>query len=69
MQFVQKLEQLEKRFEELTQHMADPSVIGDADRYRKVTKEHSELAELVGKYREWKQVEDSLAQARGDAAG
>ena len=65
MQFVQKLEQLEKRFEELTQQMADPSVIGDADRYRKVTKEHSELAELVGKYREWKQVEDSLSQARG----
>ena len=65
MQFVQKLEQLEKRFEELTQQMADASVISDADRYRKVAKEHSELAELVGKYREWKQVEDSLSQARG----
>ena len=65
MQFVQKLEQLEKRFEELTQQMADASVISDADRYRKVAKEHSELADLVGKYREWKQVEDSLSQARG----
>jgi peptide chain release factor 1 len=65
MQFVQKLEQLEKRFEALTQQMADASVISDADRYRKVAKEHSELAELVGKYREWKQVEDSLSQARG----
>ena len=65
MQFVQKLEQLEKRFEELTQRMADPAVITDGDRYRKVTKEHSELAELVGKYREWKQVHDSLSQARG----
>jgi peptide chain release factor 1 len=65
MQFVQKLEQLEKRFEELTQQMADPTVISDGDRYRKVTKEHSELAELVGQYREWKQVNDSLSQARG----
>ena len=65
MQFVQKLEQLEKRFEELTQQMADPAVISDGDRYRKVTKEHSELAELVGQYREWKQVNDSLSQARG----
>src|SRR5579863_10095135 len=65
MQFVQKLEQLDKRFEELTQQMADPAVIGDADRYRKVTKEQSELSELVGKFREWKQVDDSLAQARG----
>ena len=65
MQFVQKLEQLEKRFEELTQQMADPAVISDAERYRKVTKEQSELSELVGKYREWKQVDDSLSQARG----
>ena len=65
MQFAQKLDQLEKRFEELTQQMADPAVIGDGERYRKVTKEHSELAELVGKYREWKQVDDVLSQARG----
>jgi peptide chain release factor 1 len=65
MQFVEKLEQLEKRFEELTQQMADPAVITDGDRYRKVTKEHSELSELVGKYREWKQVDNSLSQARG----
>jgi peptide chain release factor 1 len=65
MQFVQKLEQLEKRFEELSQQMADPAVISDGDRYRKITKEQSELAETVGKYREWKQVDDSLSQARG----
>ncbi len=65
MQFVQKLEQLEKRFEELTQQMADPAVISDSERYRKVTKEQSELSDLVGKYREWKQVDDSLSQARG----
>jgi len=65
MQFAQKLEQLEKRFEELTQQMADPAVISDGDRYRKVTKEQSELSEVVGKFREWKQVDDSLAQARG----
>ena len=64
MQFVAKLEQLEKRFEELTQKMADPAVIGDSDQYRKVTKEQSELSELVGKFREWKKVENSLSQAR-----
>src|SRR5580704_7832694 len=64
MQFAQKLAQLEKRFDELTQKMADPSVISDGDQYRKVTKEQSELSEIVGKYREWKSVEDSLSQAR-----
>ena len=65
MQFVQKLEQLEKRFEELNQQMANPAVISDGDQYRKVAKNRSELEEVVGKFREWKSVEDGLAQARG----
>src|SRR3954454_10116811 len=64
MQFVQKLQQLEKRFEELTQQMADPAVISDSDQYRKVTKAQSELSEVVAKYRQWKKAADSLAQAR-----
>jgi len=64
MQFVQKLQQLEQRYEELTQQMADPAVISDGERYRKVTKEQSEIAEVVAKFREWKQVDDSLSQAR-----
>ena len=64
MQFVQKLEQLEKRFNELNAQMADPSVISDAEQYRKVTKAHSELSDVVGKFREWKKTEDSLSQAR-----
>jgi peptide chain release factor 1 len=64
-QVVQKLDQLEKRFEDLNVQMADPAVIGDADQYRKVTKAHSELSEVVAKYREWKKTADSLAQAKG----
>src|ERR1700704_3785611 len=64
MQFAQKLDQLEKRFDELTQQMADPAVIGDSDLYRKVAKAQSELFDIVAKYRDWKKVEDSLSQAR-----
>ncbi|HEY1496780.1 MAG TPA: peptide chain release factor 1 [Candidatus Solibacter sp.] len=64
MQFAQKLDQLEKRFDELTQQMADPAIISDADQYRKVAKAQSELSDIAAKYREWKKVEDSLAQAR-----
>jgi peptide chain release factor 1 len=64
MQFAQKLAQLEKRHDELTQQMADPVVIGDAEKYRKVTKEQAELSEIVEKYRQWKDVEDALSQAR-----
>ena len=64
MQFVPKLDQLEKRFDELTRQMADPAVIGDAAEYRKVTKAQSDIADVVARYREWKKVDDSLRQAR-----
>ena len=64
MHFRQKLEELEKRFDELTAGMADPAVIGDAEQYRKIAKAHSELSEVVGKFREWKKAEDGLQQAR-----
>src|ERR1043166_6029429 len=64
MQFAQKLDYLEKRFEDLNNQMADAAVIADADQYRKVTKAHSELAEIVAKYREWKKSADALSQAR-----
>ncbi|HLI86001.1 MAG TPA: peptide chain release factor 1 [Bryobacteraceae bacterium] len=64
MQFRQRLDELEKRFEAITARMADPAVIGDAAEYRKVTKAHSELSEVVAKFREWKQAENALSQAR-----
>jgi peptide chain release factor 1 len=65
MQFEQKLKQLEARFQELTDQMADPAVISDGERYRKIAKEQSEIGEVVGKYREWKRLDSALAQARG----
>jgi len=64
MQFVHKLEQLEKRFEELNLQMADPAVIADPDQYRKITKAHSELSEIVARFREWKEFDNRLKQAR-----
>ena len=46
MHLASKLDQLEKRFDELTQQMADPAIISDADQYRKITKAQSELSEI-----------------------
>jgi len=64
MQYTQKLEEIEARFESLTRQMADPAVIGDPEAYRKTAKAHSELTEVVGKYREWKEARNNLEQAR-----
>jgi peptide chain release factor 1 len=65
MQYTRKLDDLEKHFEELTAQMADPAVISDGEQYRKVTKTHSDLSEVVGKYREYKNAASQLEQARG----
>src|SRR6266705_3175771 len=64
MQFAKQLDQIELRFEELSQQLADPEIMSDGDRYRKIAKAHSDLSEMVAKYREWKRIEDDLRQAR-----
>ncbi len=63
MQFTERLEQIEKRFEEMSAQLADPIVINDGDQYRKAAKLHSDLSETVSKYREWKQAHGELQQA------
>lgn len=64
MQFAQRLNESEKRFDELTRQLSDPVVINDGDQYRKAAKSRSDLEEIVGKYREWKRFDDDLSQAK-----
>lgn len=64
MQYLDKLADIEQRFEDLTRQMADPEVIGDNEAYRKTARQQSELQEVVEKYREWKKVNSDLEGAR-----
>jgi peptide chain release factor 1 len=64
MQYKQRLDEAEVRFNELTEKMTDPDVINDSEKYRKIAKQQSELSELIGKYREWKKADRELADAR-----
>ena len=64
MQFQPKLDQTEKRYDELTRQLADPNILSDADQYRKAAKERSGLEEVVEAYREWKRVDRELRDAR-----
>jgi peptide chain release factor 1 len=64
MQYQQRLEEMDRRYDELTAQMADNSVISDAAQYRKVSKARSDLTEQVNKYREWKEANKNLAEAR-----
>lgn len=64
MQYLDRLQEAEVRYNDLTAKMADPDVISDSDQYRKVTKAQSDLAELVSKFRDWKRGEQELSDAR-----
>ena len=60
----QKLEAVEKRFEELTQKTSDPEVIARQNEWREYMKEHAELEPIVEKYREYKKVEKEYQEAK-----
>ena len=64
MQFGPKLAELEASFEDLSRQMSDPALIGDQQEYTKIAKKHRDLDEVVSKYREWKQANENLLQAR-----
>ncbi len=64
MQYKQRLDEAERRFEALTAQMADPAIINDSAHYRKIAKAQNDLSEVVSKYREWKSTHQHLEEAR-----
>ena len=60
----QKLEAVEKRYEELNVKIADPEVISNQNEWKKMMKEHSDLTEVVAKYREYKKVKQNIEDAQ-----
>ncbi|WP_462326663.1 PCRF domain-containing protein, partial [Desulfobaculum sp.] len=59
-----KLDSIERRFEELERELSSPDVFNDQDRYRTLTKTHSDLGEIVKAYREYRTLEENLAESR-----
>src|SRR5438105_14941164 len=59
----EKLDQLGNRYEEMTQQLSTAEAVSDSARFQKLAKQHSELAEIVNKHREFKQIEKDLAGA------
>src|SRR5215468_880365 len=60
----EKLDQLDSRYEEMTQQLSSAEVISDSSRFQKLAKQHAELSEIVSKHRQFKQIERDLAGAR-----
>ena len=61
---LQKLEDVEKKYIDLTEKISDPEVISRQNEWKVMMKEHSELEPIVEKYREYKKVEKNLEEAK-----
>src|SRR5271157_1960147 len=64
MHFSEKLAEIETKYEELTAQLGDPDVLADQSLYQKSAKAHSELREVVEKYREWKGIRKGLEETK-----
>ncbi len=60
----ERLDQIEAKYEELTKALASPEVINDSAKYQKTAKAHSELTEIVDKYREYKDLKRGIQESR-----
>jgi peptide chain release factor 1 len=59
-----KLEGLERKYMELETQLAEPDVFADQERYRKLTKAHAELREVVDLFRQHRQTRTTLEENR-----
>ncbi len=61
---INKLEEIADRFREIEGLLADPRVTQDQVRYRALSKEHAELAEIVGVYHRYCRLGEEVAGSR-----
>jgi peptide chain release factor 1 len=59
-----KLDEVEKRFEDINSMLQDPGVTGNAKKYAELMKEYSSLQEIVDSYRKYRTVASQLEQAK-----
>jgi peptide chain release factor 1 len=59
-ELLEKYESIRHRFEEIQQQIIDPAVMDDMKRYVKLNQEYKNLEKLVGVFREYKNMVDSI---------
>jgi peptide chain release factor 1 len=65
---LEKLEQIEKTYEELTKQISSPDITSDMKTYARVMKQHRSLGVVVEKFREVRKMQEALKGARDLAA-
>ena len=60
----ENLEEIEIKYEDLTQKISDPEVISNQEEWRKMMKEHSDIEPIVLKYREYRAVKKNFEDSK-----
>ena len=55
-----KIEELERRFQELEALLSDPAIIANQVEFRKLSREHSDLSGLVEAYRGYRKIIEEI---------
>lgn len=61
---IEKLQELETKYEELSHLLSDPEIATDYQKYQKHAKARSELEQIVGKFREYKTILRGISETR-----
>ena len=64
MLMLEKLAEIERKYEELTAQLSSSEVLADAARYQKAAKAHSDISAVVEKFRQWKAIDKSMSGAK-----
>jgi peptide chain release factor 1 len=59
-----KLDNLEDKYNELTELLSRPETISDQQKYQKVAKAHADLTEIVAQYRRYKTINSQLQEVQ-----
>ena len=59
-----RLAQMEARYDSLSRDMSDPSLVNDQKKFQAIAKEHRDMEPIVEKYRQYRRIVDSIAEAR-----
>ncbi|MGI6113562.1 MAG: peptide chain release factor 1 [Mahellales bacterium] len=59
---LEKLDFIEKKYEELSRKISDPEVIADQNQWRNLVKEHSGIEEIVQVYRQYKRINREISE-------
>ena len=61
---IDKLDNLQDRYDEVAAHLSDPDIIGDQNKFRELSKEYAEIEPVVQCFANYRQVLEDIVEAK-----